>query len=76
METWAVVRGKHGHTHRSCEYASFHTMGYGRFRVNRARQQQQHSRIGRRRCCARRVGVDVLVRMSDSRVGRRQSEGA
>ena len=36
METWAVVRGKHGHTHRLCEYASFHTMGYSRFRVNRA----------------------------------------
>ena len=33
----AVVRGKHGHTHRLCEYASFHTIRYGRFRVNRAR---------------------------------------
>ena len=34
-----MVRGKHGHTHRLCEYASFHTIRYGRFRVNRARQQ-------------------------------------
>ena len=28
-----MVRGKHGHTHRLCEYASFHTIRYGRFRV-------------------------------------------
>lgn len=73
---WAVVRGKHGHTHRLCEYASLHTMGYGRFGVNRARQQQHHSRSGHECCRIRRVAVDVVVRVWDSRVGRRQSEGA
>ena len=52
---WAVVRGRHGHTHRLCEYASFHTMGYGRLWTSMVAQQggTQSKQVLRLSCLSR-----------------------